>query len=226
MDGIIHTLREALRAAAIWELNGLLALLYTAWAHLPALITAGAWAALLWPRLVVPQRGPWSPPGRRGQTVLHEQFSGQRPWLLAVAVLGVLAAFLAKAPAPALLAAMTVAGLLAVTLDRFNPDGLRWRVAGGLALYALAACAYLGYGAYLDGLDAMAWAEALGGQGEAAATLAQGRAFISTLATWGLWLILPLAFFSLLAQGLLVHPPLGSTPEQVITAVRTRGQGR
>jgi hypothetical protein len=216
MDGIIHTLREALRAAAIWELNGLLALLYTAWVHLPALITAGAWAALLW----------WMPPGRRGQTVLHEQFSGQRSWLLAVAGLGLLTAFLAKPPAPAVLAAMSVAGLLAVTLDRFNPDGLRWRVAGGLALYALAACAYLGYGVYLDGLDAMAWAEALGGQGEAAAVLAQGRAFIGTLATWGLWVILPLAFFSLLAQGLLVHPPLGSTPEQVITAVRTRGQGR
>ena len=216
MDAFIHTLREALRATAIWELNGLLALLYTAWAHVAALIAASAWVALLW----------WTPPGRRGQTVLHDQFSGQRSWLLAVAALVVLAAFAAKPPAPALLAAMTVAGALAVTLDRFNPDGLRWRVAGGLALYALAASAYLGYGAYLDGLDAMAWAEALGGQGEAAATLAQGRAFISTLATWGLWLILPLAFFSLLAQGLLAHPPLGSTPEQVITAVRTRGQSR
>ena len=216
MDALIHTLREALRAAALWELNGLLALLYTAWAHLPALITAGAWAALLW----------WTPAGRRRQTALGDQFSGQRPWLLAVAALVVLAAFVAQPPAPVLLAAMTVAGTLAVTLDRFNPDGLRWRVAGGLALYALAAFAYLGYGAYLDGLDAMAWAEALGGQGEATATLAQGRAFIGTLATWGLWLILPLAYFSLLAQGLLVHPPLGSTPEQMITAVRTRGQSR
>jgi len=216
LDAFIQTLREGLRAAAIWELNGLLALLYTAWAHVAALSAAGAWAALLW----------WTPPGRRRQTALGEQFSGQRPWLLAVGALLVLAAFLARPPAPALLAVMTVAGTLAVTLDRFNPDGLRWRVAGGLALYALAAFAYLGYGAYLDGLDAMAWAEALGGQGEAAATLAQGRAFISTLATWGLWLILPLAYFSLLVQGLLVHPPLGSTPEQMITAVRTRGQGR
>ncbi len=216
MDAFTHTLREALRAAALWELNGMLALVYTAWAHLAALITAGAWAALLW----------WTPAGRRQQTTLNDQFSGQRPWLLAVAALVVLAAFVARPPAPVLLAAMTVAGMLAVTLDRFNPDGLRWRVAGGLALYALAAFAYLGYSAYLDGLDAMAWAEALGGQGEATATLAQGRAFISTLATWGLWLILPLAYFSLLAQGLLVHPPLGSTPEQMITAVRTRGQSR
>jgi hypothetical protein len=216
MSDIITALGDALRTLATWELNGLLALLYTAWAHAAALSAAGAWAALLW----------WTPPGRRRQTALGDQFSGQRPWLLAVGALVVVAAFVVRPPAPALLAVMSVAGALAVTLDRFNPDGLRWRVAGGLALYALAAFAYLGYGAYLDGLDAMAWAEALGGQGEAAATLAQGRAFISTLATWGLWLILPLAYFSLLAQGLLVHPPLGSTPEQVITAVRTRGQGR
>ena len=223
MESIIDTGREALRTAAMWELNGLLALLYTAWAHLPALIAAGAWLALLWPRVGEAGR---MPSERPGQAVWTGQFSGQRPWLLAVAALVVLAAFLAAPPAPALLAAMTLVGTLAVKLDRFNPDGLRWRVTGGLALYALAAFAYLGYGAYLNSLDAMAWAEALGGQGEAAAALAQGRAFISTLATWGLWLILPLAYFSLLAQGLLVHPPLGSTPEQMITSVRTRGQSR
>ena len=99
-------------------------------------------------------------------------------------------------------------------------------MAGGLALYALAALAYLAYGRYLDALDATAWAEAIGGQGEAAQALAQGRAFVSTLATWGLWLILPLGYLSLLAQGVLVHPPLPATPEQVITAVRTRGQSR
>ena len=96
---------------------------------------------------------------------------------------------------------MALAGSAAVAFDRFNPDGLRWRVAGGLALYAPAALAYLGYGSYLNTLDALAWAQALGGQGEAAAALAQGRAFVDTLATWGLWLILPLAYFSLLAQG-------------------------
>ena len=187
MDAIIRAIGDALRTGAIWELNGCLALLYTAWAHLAALVVAGAWAALLW----------WTPPGQRRANPGPDQLSGQRPWLLGIAAVVILAAFLAQ-PADQL-----------------------------LALYALAALAYLGYGAYLNSLDALAWAEALGGQGEAAATLAQGRAFISTLATWGLWLILPLAYFSLLAQGLLVHPPLtGGTPEHMITTVRTRGQGK
>jgi hypothetical protein len=52
--------------------------------------------------------------------------------------------------------------------------------------------------------------------------LAQGRAFVETLAIWGLWLILPLGYFSLLAQVLLAHPPLSAKPDEIITAVRTR----
>jgi hypothetical protein len=216
MDAIITGLRNALVAFGTWELNGLLAILYTAWEHGAALMAAGAFAVLLF----------WTPPGRRSAHQVRDQLSGQRPSLLGIGVAVILAAFLAPAPMPVLLAAMAIAGTVAVAFDRFNPDALRWRVAGGLALYALAALAYLAYGRYLDALDATAWAEAIGGQGEAAQALAQGRAFISTLATWGLWLILPLGYLSLLAQGVLVHPPLPATPEQVITAVRTRGQSK
>ncbi len=216
MDAFITALRAALVDFGTWELNGLLAILYTAWEHAAALAAAGALAALLF----------WTPPGRRSASPVRDQLSGQRPWLLGIGLVVILAAFLAPAPMPVLLAAMTIAGTAAVKLDRFNPDALRWRAAGGLALYALASLAYLGYGRYLDALDATAWAEAIGGQGEAALALAQGRAFISTLATWGLWLILPLGYLSLLVQGVLVHPPLPATPEQVIRAVRTRGQER
>jgi hypothetical protein len=216
MDHIITAIRDALVAFGIWELNGLLSLLYTAWEHLTALVTAAAFAGLLW----------WTPPGRRSASPGREAFTGQRPWVLGIGVLALLAALFAPAPAPVLLAVMALVGSAAVACDRFNPDALRWRVAGGLALYALASLAYLGYSSYLAALDAAAWAEAIGGQGEAALTLAQGRAFVDTLATWGLWLILPLAYLSLLAQGLLVHPPLPATPEQVINAVRTRGQSR
>lgn len=225
MDHFITALRDALIAFGAWELNGLLAIVYTVWEHVAAPVAAAAYGALLF----------WTPPGRRPQAPglglgpAHpgrDQLSGQRPWLLGIGLAVIPAAFLAPAPMPVLLAAMTVAGTVAVACDRFNPDALRWRVAGGLALYALATLAYLGYGRYLDALDATAWAEAIGGQGEAALALAQGRAFISTLATWGLWLILPLGYLSLLVQGVLVHPPLLATPEQVIRAVRTRGQER
>ena len=132
-----------------------------------------------------------------------------------------------------------LAGILVLASFSFftarAPAGHRaWTVgAGTLALLAaflaptpapflLAALAHLGYQAYLAGVDAAAWAQAIGGQGEASAALAQGRAFVETLATWGLWLILPLGYFSLLAQVLLAHPPLSAKPDEIITAVRTR----
>ncbi len=55
MDAIITGLRDALVAFGTWELNGLLAILYTAWEHGAALLAAGAFAILLF----------WTPPGRR-----------------------------------------------------------------------------------------------------------------------------------------------------------------
>jgi hypothetical protein len=198
----------AIRTALTWEANGLLVVVYTAAEHWAALAATAAYVLLLW--------------GPHARPLVH----AQRPWLYGIGVLVMLAAFVSQSPMPVLLAVMASVGAGAVALDHFNPATLRWRVAGGLALYALASLAYLAYGAYLAGLDAVAWAEAIGGQDEAALALAQGRAFVNTLATWGLWLILPLGFLSLLTQGLLVHPPIAAAPEQIIAAVRTRGQAR
>jgi hypothetical protein len=225
VQAIWHTIGVALRTCGIWELNAILALSYTLWEHAVTVVTIVAFGALLLPAPVGPTvaTSRVTSLGELGR--MRADLSGQRPWLLGIGILAGLATLLAPAPAPVILALMAVAGVLAVWLDRFNPDALRWRVAGGLALYALASLAFLGYSRYLNALDAAAWAEALGGQGQAQTTLAQGRAFVNTLATWGLWLILPLGYLSLLAQTVLVHPPLrGGRPDEIIAAVRTRGQ--
>ena len=187
------------RIIAMYIANGALALLYMAGERAPALAILAASLGFL--------RG--APPP-------------QRAWMVGAGLLALLAGFLTPPPAPALLAGMALAGLAAVSLDRFHPDALRWRVVGGLTLYAGAALAYLAYSRYLDGVDAASWAQTLGGQDAAQSTLAQGRAFLNTLATWGLWLILPLGFLSLLAQGLLAHPPTGERPGETIARVRTR----
>jgi len=197
MDSVQHVLRLFL----VYEANGLLALLYVLWEHLTALVTAGAMAYLI---LGAP--------------------SAQRTWIMATAVMAVLATLFSPPPVPLIMAVMALAGAIAVWRDTFNPQNLRWRLTGGLALYALAALGYLAYSRYLDGVDAMTWAKTLGGQGQAAAALAQGRAFVNTLATWGLWLIIPLGFFSLLAQSMFVHPPGPQQPDELITTIRTRGQ--
>ena len=82
MDAIITALRDALLAFGAWELNGLLAILYTAWEHGAALMAAGAFAALLF----------WTPPGRQSAYPVRDQLSGQRPGLLGIGVAVVLAA--------------------------------------------------------------------------------------------------------------------------------------
>ncbi len=191
---------QALQTLALYAANGALALLWVGAERVSLLIVLGA--GLILHRINAPQP--------------HMQ-----PWLFGMSLLAALAAGAADAPVPALLACMSVCGAVAVRLDRFNPDALRWRVAGGLTLYALASLAHLAYRHYLGFLDAEMWAARLGGQAEAGQALSQGRAFLDTLATWGLWLILPLGYLSLLVQGVLVHPPLAS-PVETLTAVRTR----
>ncbi|MBI3960485.1 MAG: hypothetical protein HY328_16870 [Chloroflexi bacterium] len=185
----------------LYTTNGALATLYIAWEHGTALVTL---ACFLW--------------------FLRGTPEGQRTWIAGAGGLAVVAALFAPPPVPVLLAGMAALGAGAVALDRFQPDALRWRVVGVLALYAAGALGYLGYSRYLAGVDAAAWAEAIGGQEQAQNTLAQGQAFLNTLATWGLWLILPLGYLSLLAQGLLAHPPLGERPAETIARVRTRGR--
>jgi prepilin signal peptidase PulO-like enzyme (type II secretory pathway) len=197
MDSLISYVQHIF----LYLANGALAVSYVVWENLTALGTLAAFLAFGW----------------RAPTV-------QRGAIAAAGGVAVLAAAFAPPPVPVLLTAMAGVGVLAVAYDRFSPDALRWRVVGALALYAAGALAYLAYSYYLSGVDAAAWAEAIGGQAEAQTTLAQGRAFLNTLATWGLWLILPLGYLSLLAQGLLAHPPTGGRPETAIAQVRTRGR--
>jgi len=199
MNEFIQTVQQTLKTLGLYEINGILLIAYVMWEQIAALVVAGAAVELV-------RKAPES----------------QRMWVLVVLCFVILGAFLAPAPVPILLAGMTIAGLIAVSIDRFNPDMLRWRAVGALGIYSLAALAYLFYGRYLESVDATAWAEAIGGQEAAQNTLAQGRSFLNTLATWGLWLILPMGYLSLLVQGILAHPPMGARPADTITAVRTR----
>ncbi len=193
-------LLDFLQALAIWIVNGALAGLFLAIDHAFALIAVLG--------LFLLARGaPWE----------------QLPYLAAGGGLAALAAFLLPPPGPALIAAMAWAGAGAVRIERFAPGALRWRAFAGLSLYALAAMGYVAYAAYVGRLEPEAWG-ALVGEGEASAILAQGRSFLHTLGAWGLWVILPLGYFGMLAQAVLAHPPAPARPETLIYTVRARGE--
>lgn len=183
----------------LWVVNGLLAVVYMLLDHvlLLVLIPPAAWLVTTGP----PEH---------------------RPWVASAGALALLAGALVPPPVPLILAMMAWAGLGAVRLDRFSPKALRWRVSGGIALYALAALGFAGYAAYTSRLDPQAWSAVVAG-GEAASVVEQGRAFLSTIAVWGLWVILPLGYLALLLQGVFVHPPTLATPAAMIHSVRGRG---
>jgi len=79
-----------------------------------------------------------------------------------------------------------------------------------LGLYALVGLGYAGYRQLL--LPAMN-----------DPALAQGQAYISAIASIALYL-LPLGYLALLAQGLLVHPPVDGRADEIIFRYRSRGK--
>jgi hypothetical protein len=147
----------------------------------------------------------------------------QRRFAVVAGALVVTAAAVVPSPIPLIVLAMGWGGVIGVAVDKFNPDSRRWRVVGGLAIYAVTALAFTAYAAYVAQLGPEEWA-AIFAADEAAATIAQGRSFLSTINVWGLWIIIPGGYFSLLLQGLFVHAPLRRDPAALIHEVRGRGE--
>ncbi len=184
----------------IWFINGLLAVFYTLLDNvlILLLIPPMAWLAI---------------------TAKLEH----RVWILVTGAIVILATFIVPAPVPLILTLMTWAGAVAVFLDRFNPTALRWRVNGGLALYALTALGFAAYAAYTSRLPSNTWSSVVA-SGEAASIVSQGRSFLNVIAVWGLWIIMPLGYLALLIQGVLVHPPTPASPAELIHTIRARGR--
>jgi len=171
----------------LWLVNGVLALFW--------LVVEYRWAVALLPAL--------------GYMVLHAP-KGQRPWTLGVALLALLAGIVAPFPVALLLLVMTLSGLVAVRLERLNPQNTHWTLVRGLGLYSLAGLGFAAYRALL--LPALT-----------DPALQQGQAYLSALASIALYL-LPLGYLALLAQGLLVHPPLEGEADDLLYRFRSRGK--
>jgi hypothetical protein len=136
-----------------------------------------------------------------------------RPWVIGAGVMGLLASVLAPMPVPALLLLMAVSGGIAMLLERFNPASLHWRITSGLALYALAGLGFAGFQLYLE-----RWASA-------SLLIAQGQNYFSILVGIAMYGI-PIGYLALLAQALLVHPPIPGSgkPEELINNLRARNE--
>jgi hypothetical protein len=134
----------------------------------------------------------------------------QRSWSLASGGMAVLASAVAPAPVPLLSLVMAAAGVLATRLDQFNTTAARWNTVRSLALYSLVG---LGFTLFQDITRAS----------KGSPLLAQGQVYLSTIASFALYLI-PLGYLALLAQSLWAHPPIPGKPTDLIHTIRSRGK--
>jgi hypothetical protein len=85
-------------------------------------------------------------------------------------------------------------------------DNTLWFVKSGLILYSLAVIASRVYLHYTAQLSPEQWAGLLGSTETAAVVIANTRSNVTTIVLWAIWLIIPLGYFSMLIQQLLVMP--------------------
>jgi len=171
----------------VWLINGVMALVWLLTDHLWQVGLAGA----------------------LGYAVLHAPET-QKQWTLGVAFLALLAGIFAPFPVSLFMLIMTIAGVIAVRLERLNPQNTHWTMIRGLGLYALTALGFFTYHELI--LPSMS-----------DPTLVQGQAYINAIASFALYLV-PLGYLALLAQGMLVHPPVQQDPSEIIYRLRSRGK--
>jgi hypothetical protein len=210
----------------VYAANGLLVLLYWALDNLPALASLGTAVLIAWlPDAEIQQRAGFRP--RRGDRgALEAAPRTAQVMTLLVALAWLAAQWRMAAPVPWIGTAMWLAGLsaiLALPLQRFN---LSWYVKAGLAMYALTVIGSRLYLASISHLTPEQWAALIGSTDTAAAVIAGTRGNVTTILLWGLWLIVPLGYFSMLVQQVFVNPLSIVNPfagaQDLLRALRTR----
>lgn len=171
----------------LWIANGVLALLWLVVDHL--------WVVLLVPVL--------------GYAVVQAP-DNQRLWTLGVALLSLVAGAVAPFPVALLLLVITLAGVVAVRLEKVSPQNTHWTLVRGLGLYSLIGLGYTAYRTWL--MPAMS-----------DPALVQGQVYLSAIASIALYLF-PVGVLALLVQGLFVHPPVQGDADEIIYHFRSRGK--
>jgi len=171
----------------IWLLNGILALAYLAIEHITGVLLA---IPLYW--------------------LVATTEKAQQPWMMGAGGMALAGAIFGTPAVGIWLLVMALASVLTIRLEKFNPATLRWRVAGGIAAYAL-----IGLGAAIYKLLAPSMMSD--------SLFAQGQVYLSTIVGVAT-IIAPVGFLGMLVQSVWAHPPLEGSPEEMYSQIRTRGR--
>jgi len=171
----------------IWLLNGILTLAYLTVEHITVVLLA---FPLYW--------------------LISTTEKAQRPWMMGASALALAGAMFGSLAVGLWLLVMALASVMTIRLEKFNPATLRWRIAGGIAAYAL-----IGLGAAIyKFLAPSMMSDSL---------FAQGQVYLSTIVGVAT-IIAPVGFLGMLVQAVWAHPPLEGTPEDMYSQIRTRGR--
>jgi hypothetical protein len=178
---------ETLLIPFIWLLNGILALAYLTVENITGVLLT---FPLFW--------------------LISTTEKAQRPWMMGAGAMALAGGMFGSLAVGLWLLVMASASVLTIRLEKFNPATLRWRVAGGMAAYAL-----IGLGAAIYKLLAPAMMSD--------SFFAQGQVYLSTIVGVAT-IIAPVGFLGMLVQAIWAHPPLEQSPEEMFTQIRTRGR--
>jgi hypothetical protein len=211
----------------IYAANGLLWLLYTLVGSLAALVALGSAAVLALVVDTVVQQLAGARPLRqgRGETLPVAHTAQILTGLVLTLWLG--AQWGMGAPVPWIGAAMWLTGLLAILISPAQRFNLLHFVKSGIAVYALAVIGSRVYLGMASQVSPDQWAGLIGTAQSAANVVASTRGNVTTIITWGLWLVIPLGYFSMLVQKLFLNPislinPLASYADMLVL-LRDRG---
>jgi hypothetical protein len=145
-------------------------------------------------------------PGRSGREAAAPDVYTSQITTGVVLVLWVISQWGMGAPVPWLGAAMWITGTSIVLLLHMQEHTLLWNMKSGIAIYALAVIGSRLYLAYTAQLSADQWAALIGTSESAAAVIANTRGNVTSIILWALWLVIPLGYFAMLLQQVLINP--------------------
>lgn len=217
---------DFLAALPTYLLNGVLATVYwlgESGAALVSILCAGLIIRFVDQR--VQSRAAFRP-GRSGREAATPDLYTAQITTAIILVLWVISQWGMGAPVPWLGAAMWIAGTITLLLVHMQEHTLLWNMKSGIAIYSLAVIGSRLYLAYTAQLSADQWAALIGTSESASAVIANTRGNVTTIILWALWLVIPLGYFAMLLQQVLINPmslvnPLAGASE-LINRYRTR----
>lgn len=217
---------DFLAALPTYLLNGVLATVYwlgESGAALVSILCAGLIIRFVDQR--VQSRAAFRP-GRSGREAATPDLYTAQITTAIILVLWVISQWGMGAPVPWLGAVMWIAGTIILLLVHMQEHTLLWNMKSGIAIYSLAVIGSRLYLAYTAQLSADQWAALIGTSESASAVIANTRGNVTTIILWALWLVIPLGYFAMLLQQVLINPmslvnPLAGASE-LINRYRTR----